>query len=88
MCVAVPLRVIEIKERDPAETGGFLGPVAIVDVGTGQQEVRLEIVDRQPEPGDYVIVHAGFAIHTLTPEDARKTFDLFEEVERITLESS
>ncbi len=76
MCVAVPLRVAEIRE---SEDDLLAGPVALVEVGTGLQEVRLEIVDRMPEPGDYVIVHAGFAIHTLSQEDAAKSLALFQE---------
>lgn len=78
MCVAVPLRVAEVRQ-DHAGLAGISGQVAVVEVGSGLQEVRLEIVDRIPEPGDYVIVHAGFAIHTLSEEDARKSLALFQE---------
>jgi hydrogenase expression/formation protein HypC len=48
------------------------------------QGVELTIsLDLTPEaaPGDYVIVHAGFAIQTLTKEEAEETLDIFERLE-------
>jgi len=47
-----------------------------VDVGGIQKEVRLDIVDRRPAVGDYVIVHAGFAIHTLDRDEAEANLRL------------
>jgi hydrogenase expression/formation protein HypC len=38
------------------------------------------VVDRWPEVGDYVIVHAGFAIHSLVEEEARKNIELIREL--------
>lgn len=62
MCVAVPLRVVEV-------TQGPLGASAVVDVGGVRQEVSLAVCDREPHVGEFVLVHAGFAIHVI-PEDA------------------
>ena len=45
-----------------------------------RKEVRLDVVDRWPEIGDYLIVHAGFAIHTLDPEEAEKNLKLLKEM--------
>ena len=49
---------------------------AVVDENGLQKEVRLDVVDRWPEVGDYIIVHAGFAIHTLDPAEAAVPTDL------------
>jgi hydrogenase expression/formation protein HypC len=53
--------------------------VATVEVGGVKNEVRLDIVDRRPEVGDYVIVHAGFALRSMDREEGRETLKLFEE---------
>lgn len=69
MCLAVPMKVTEVK-----------GGSALVNLNGIEKEVRLEIVDRIPQVGDFVIVHAGFAIHSLTKEEAEESLKLFEEL--------
>ncbi|MCK5070635.1 MAG: HypC/HybG/HupF family hydrogenase formation chaperone [Desulfocapsa sp.] len=77
MCLAVPMRVIEIQ-GDPDD---FLsGQIAVVDVDGISKETRLDIVDRWPELGDYLIIHAGFAIHTLDPKEAETNIRLMREM--------
>ena len=61
MCLAVPMKVLQIDEN-----------VAQVEIGGVKREVRLDLIDRHPEIGDYVIVHAGFAIHMIEEEDTPK----------------
>ena len=75
MCLAIPMRVTEIKDDDDMSTP----QVAVVDVGGIQKEVRLDIVDRRPAVGDYVIVHAGFAIHALDKDEAEGNLRLLME---------
>ncbi|MBW2163085.1 MAG: HypC/HybG/HupF family hydrogenase formation chaperone [Deltaproteobacteria bacterium] len=75
MCLAIPMRVTEIKDDDDMSTP----QVAVVDVGGIQKEVRLDIVDRRPAVGDYVIVHAGFAIHALDRDEAKANLRLLME---------
>ncbi len=58
----------------------LIPPVATVEARGVTSRIRLDIVDRMPRVGDYVIVHAGFAIHTLAPEDARKSMALLQEM--------
>ncbi len=73
------MEVIEIK----GSQGNFLDPpVALVEARSTRVRVRLDIVDRMPKPGDFVIVHPGFAIHTLTRDEARKSLELFEDMAR------
>lgn len=55
-------------------------PVAVVDENGLRKEVRLDVVDRWPEIGDYIIVHAGFAIHTLDPAEAETNLQLLTEM--------
>ncbi|TBV81847.1 MAG: HypC/HybG/HupF family hydrogenase formation chaperone [Desulfobulbaceae bacterium] len=69
MCLAVPMRVIEINDL-----------VALVDLEGIQLEVRLDIVDHRPMVGDYLIIHAGFALHTLDPTEAEINLRLIREM--------
>ena len=77
MCLAIPMQVIEIR----GTSGDALQPPSALVVAEGvQQEVRLDIVDRLPAVGDYVIVHAGFALHSLDERQARENLDLLKEM--------
>ena len=69
MCLAIPARVAEILENDQA----------IVDLGGVRKEISLTLVDGV-SLGDYVIVHVGYAINRLDPEEAEKTLALFAEL--------
>lgn len=69
MCLAIPAL---IKEKD--------GTRAKADVGGAIREISLEIIDRPAEVGDYVLVHAGFAIHRLEEKEALETLELMRKV--------
>ena len=77
MCLAIPMRVNEIRgeQDDPLSF-----PIAIVDENGLRKEVRLDVVDRWPSIGDFLIVHAGFAIHTLDPAEAETNLKLLREM--------
>ncbi len=68
MCLAVPMEIKSIEDN-----------VAQVEVGGVKNEVRLDIIDEDPQVGDFVIVHAGFAIRRLDREEGLETIKLFEE---------
>jgi hydrogenase expression/formation protein HypC len=53
--------------------------VAVVEVGGVRREVSVELVD-DVAAGDWVIIHAGFAIQKLDPEEAERTLTLFQEI--------
>jgi hydrogenase expression/formation protein HypC len=53
--------------------------IAEVEVGGVKNQVRLDIIDEQPEVGDFVIVHAGFALRRLDREEGLETLKLFQE---------
>ena len=70
MCLAIPALIVE-KEGNRAKA----------DIGGDVREVSLELVDRPAEVGDYVLIHAGFAIQKLDREEAKKTLEVFREME-------
>ncbi|MEW5748288.1 MAG: HypC/HybG/HupF family hydrogenase formation chaperone [Candidatus Thermoplasmatota archaeon] len=67
MCLAVPA---EVKSID--------GVMATVDFGGVTRTANVSLVDAKV--GDFVIVHAGYAIEILDREDAEKTLDLFRQL--------
>jgi hydrogenase expression/formation protein HypC len=71
------MRVTQVK-GDPDDF--TTSQVATVDADGISKEIRLDIVDHWPEVGDYVIIHAGFAIHTLVEEEAKKNIALLKEL--------
>jgi len=77
MCLAVPMKVEQI-EGDPDDF--TQDQVAVVNMDGVSKKVRLDVVDRWPEVGDYVIVHAGFAIHSLIEEEAKRNIELIREM--------
>ena len=77
MCLAVPMKVEKI-EGDPDDFTP--NQIAVVNMDGVSRKIRLDVVDRWPEVGDYVIVHAGFAIHSLIEEEAKKNIELIREM--------
>jgi hydrogenase expression/formation protein HypC len=81
MCLAVPARIVEIT-----------GDKAVADAMGNRWNVRITLTP-DIEIGDVVLVHAGYAIAKVDEEEARKTWELFEEIaqyekERIESEQS
>ena len=68
MCLAIPARVIE----------RLAGDDAVVELDGVRKTISLALVD-DVAVGDYVIVHAGFAIQMLDEAAARRSLDLVEE---------
>lgn len=68
MCLAVPGRIVEITGEDP------LFRAARVDFGGVTKEACLAYVP-EAAVGDFVIVHAGFALTLLDEEEARRTLE-------------
>lgn len=69
MCLALPMRVIELRP----------GEMAVAERDGVRKEISVTLV---PEIaiGDYVIVHVGFALSKLDPEEARRTLALIAEM--------
>ena len=77
MCLAIPMRVTKIEGNPDDFT---VSQIATVDADGISKEIRLDVVDRWPDLGDYVIVHAGFAIHTLEAAEAEANIQLLREL--------
>lgn len=70
VCLAIPGKIIKIIKKDD---------LATIDYGDGtKRTVNISLVD--VEKGDYVLVHAGFAIERIEENEAKKTLDLFREM--------
>ena len=74
MCLAVP-GLVESIDGDYAE----------VDFGGVRKRVCVTLLPELQE-GEYVIVHTGYAIERLKPEEAKKTLDLWEEMAKMAAE--
>lgn len=72
MCLALPVQVIAVG-RGPA------GDMALVNLDGVQKEISVALLDAV-EVGDYVILHAGYALSRLDPREAERTLALFAEL--------
>lgn len=69
MCLAVPLKIVEINGKD-----------AVGEKDGVRRKIRLDFI-KEPKIDDYVIVHAGFAIEKLGKEQAEEDLEAIREVE-------
>jgi hydrogenase expression/formation protein HypC len=69
MCIAFPGKIISIDEDLHA----------VIDISGVRREVRLDLLD-DTGIGDYVICHAGFAIHKVDEETAKEMLDCLREI--------
>lgn len=69
MCLAVPGKVIEIEDM-----------LATVDISGVTRKVSLMLLP-ETKVGEFVLIHAGFAIQAIDEEEVRKTLELFKELE-------
>lgn len=69
MCLAVPGKVIEIQDM-----------LATVDISGVTRKVSLMLLP-ETKVGEFVLIHAGFAIQAIDEEEVRKTLELFKELE-------
>ena len=75
MCLAIPGKVIDIYEQAGMR-------MAKVQFGGITREACLEYVP-ETQPGQYVLVHVGFAISTVDEEEARRTYELLEQLDQL-----
>jgi hydrogenase expression/formation protein HypC len=68
MCLAIPAKVVELSE-------GEMATVALEGV---KKRISVALVDGVV-PGDYVLVHVGYALHKVSPEEAARTLALMAE---------
>ncbi len=75
MCLAVPVRVVEVPEEGKAR----------VQVGSGENymEISTLLLPEAPRPGEYVIVHAGFALRSLDAAEAEESLRIFRQIAKL-----
>jgi len=73
MCLAVPGKVVSIKDEDP------LLRMGTVDFGGIRKDINLSFVP-DAEVGDYVLVHVGFALNTIDEREADRVFQYLDEM--------
>jgi hydrogenase expression/formation protein HypC len=74
MCLAIPVRIMEIN-----------GQMARVELDGVEREVSLALTP-EARPGDYVLIHTGYAISVLDEAEALETLKLFAELEEASRE--
>jgi hydrogenase expression/formation protein HypC len=75
MCLAVPGKIVEIKESDGLQ-------MARVDFGGIFREACLDYVP-EAKIGDYCVIHVGFAISLLSEQEAMETLELLKQISNI-----
>jgi hydrogenase expression/formation protein HypC len=69
MCLSIPVRIVKIE-----------GDYATVSFGGNTCRAGVQLLE-EVHAGDYVLLHAGFAIQKIDPEEARETLRLIDEMQ-------
>jgi hydrogenase expression/formation protein HypC len=69
MCLAIPAEVVQIE-----------GEMATVRIGDALRRASLMLLPDPAQLGDYLIVHAGFALHKVDPDEAQESLKLLREL--------
>lgn len=74
MCLAIPAQVIELVDEE--------NRLALVDVAGLRRNVNVGLLDEDggAQPGDWVLVHVGFALSKVDEEEAHATLELLEKM--------
>ena len=71
MCLAIPMKIIEINNFD-----------ALCEAGGIRRQVNLFMLQHKPlQTGDFVMVHIGYAIEKIEAKEARTRWDLYDEMQ-------
>jgi len=71
MCIGFPGEILSIIDN---------GQYAVIDISGTRRELCLDIVDEEVGVGDFVLCHAGFAIHRVDREEAEERLDVLREI--------
>ncbi|NPA48725.1 MAG: HypC/HybG/HupF family hydrogenase formation chaperone [Thermodesulfobacteria bacterium] len=70
MCLGIPMKIVELHY-----------PTGVCEVDGVRRKVNFQLLpEDELQPGDHVIVHVGFAIQKISPEEARETVRLLREL--------
>jgi len=68
VCLSIPAKIVELE-----------GATATVDVMGNRREANVSLI-AEPRLGDYVLLHAGFAIEKMSADDAAESLKIWEEL--------
>jgi hydrogenase expression/formation protein HypC len=68
MCLAIPVKITKIS-----------GTLAHVNMSGVEREVDIRLIDKA-KPGDYVLMHAGFAIEKINKKEAQQTLKMLKNI--------
>lgn len=74
MCLAVPMRISEIKDNN----------IAVVESDGAKTRISIALIEN-PTVGDFVIIHAGYAIERIDQQEADKRIELFKELAELNI---
>ncbi|MFT4079008.1 HypC/HybG/HupF family hydrogenase formation chaperone [Rhodomicrobium lacus] len=69
MCLAIPAEIVSVN--DAAET-------AVVALGPVRKEISIALIENA-KPGEFVLVHVGYALHKVSPDEAARTIAMMRE---------
>ena len=75
MCLGIPGKILSIYDDHGTK-------MAKIDFGGVSREACIEVIP-EAKPGDWTIIHAGFALNLLSEEDAQETLDILREMEEL-----
>lgn len=70
MCIAAPAQVVEVDDDKK---------IGFVDFGGVKQQIKLDLIDNI-KVGQYVLVHAGYAIEALSDQAAKESLEAWDEL--------
>lgn len=71
MCLAIPAQVMKFIEDN----------LVIADFGKGvRREISIALMPEEVEVGDWIMIHTGYAVAKMEPEEAKETLALWEEI--------
>jgi hydrogenase expression/formation protein HypC len=76
MCLSVPARVVVVHDAH----------WATVEIGGTSKRVSIDLVENV-QPGEYLLIHVGFAIQKVDEDEARQTLELFDEMLRVAADT-
>ncbi len=71
MCLGIPGQVVEIVD-------GFAGQLALVDVQGKERRINIGMLDDPPAPGDWILIHMGFALELIDAAKAEEALSGLE----------
>ncbi|MBT3072065.1 HypC/HybG/HupF family hydrogenase formation chaperone [Rhodomicrobium sp. Az07] len=69
MCLAIPAEIVSVDEA--ADT-------AVVALGPVRKQISIALIENA-KPGEFVLVHVGYALHKVSPDEAARTLVMMRE---------